>query len=137
MQHAIATLQAQLLTSLENARTFRKAGESDQAKLADATAADCKAAIKALGNSDAVPDQRVMRSKMKVISVLRDESGELLKMVPVCRDGGYPSDGSDEDNSFALFSPSGSLELRVTNPALKGVFDPSQKVYLDFTRADS
>lgn len=48
----------------------------------------------------------------------------------------YPSDGSDEDNTYAKFSPSGSLSLTVANPALVGKFAEGEKYYLDFTKAD-
>jgi len=49
--------------------------------------------------------------------------------------GGYPADGSDEDNSFAKFSPSVSMDFHVANPALFGKFEPGQKFYVDFTPA--
>lgn len=48
----------------------------------------------------------------------------------------YPADGSDEDNSFAKWSPSVNLTMQVTNPALFGKFEPGQKFYVDFTAAD-
>ena len=57
-------------------------------------------------------------------------------MWPVCKKDGYPEDGSDEDNTFAKFSPSGSLELVVANPALIGQFNPGDTYYLDFTKAE-
>jgi hypothetical protein len=78
----------------------------------------------------------MMRAKMKVVTVTQSENGEKLNMSPVCRPNGYPADGSDEDNTFARFSPSGSLELFVANPALFGKFKPGQKFYLDFTLAE-
>lgn len=48
----------------------------------------------------------------------------------------YPADGSDEDNTYAKFSPSGEMTLTIANPALIGVVQPGQKFYLDFTIAD-
>jgi len=48
----------------------------------------------------------------------------------------YPADGSDEDNTYAKFSPSGVLSLTVANPTLIGKFDIGEKYYLDFTPAD-
>lgn len=48
----------------------------------------------------------------------------------------YPADGSDEDNTYAKFSPSGVLSLTVANPALIGKFDVGQRYYLDFTPAE-
>ena len=58
------------------------------------------------------------------------------KFHAVCKSDGYPADGSDEDNSYAKFSPSAELTINVQNPALKGQFKPGQKFYVDFTAAD-
>lgn len=76
-----------------------------------------------------------MRAKMKVESVLAFEGREILKLNAVCKTGAYPADGSDEDNTFAKFSPSASLEILIANPALLGQFKPGEKFYLDFTPA--
>lgn len=46
---------------------------------------------------------------------------------------GYPDDGSDEDNTYAKFSPSADFRLMVANPALFGQFQPGQKFYVDLT----
>ena len=78
-----------------------------------------------------------MRAKMKVAEVVKTEHGETLKMCAVCKDGNYGEDGSDEDNTYAKFSPSASLEILVANPALFGQFQPGQKLYVDFTEAAS
>ncbi len=48
---------------------------------------------------------------------------------------GYPTDGSDEDNSYARFSPDADFRLNVANPALFGQFKPEQKFYIDMTEA--
>jgi hypothetical protein len=79
----------------------------------------------------------MMRAKMKIDSVERFALCENLRMRPVCKSGGYPADGSDEDNTFAKFSPSGSLELTITNPALLGQFNPGDTYYLDFTKVEA
>lgn len=47
----------------------------------------------------------------------------------------YPQDGSDENNSYAKYSPSASLQLQVANPALVGQFEAGKEYYLDFTPA--
>jgi hypothetical protein len=78
-----------------------------------------------------------MRAKMTVETVTLFPHGEQLKLRPVGRSDAYPADGTDEDNTYAKFSPSGSLELFVTNPALQGQFKPGQKYYLDFSPATS
>ena len=77
-----------------------------------------------------------MRAKLRIASVTQHESGETLKMEAVGLPGAYPEDGSDEDNTFAKFTPSASLEMFIANPALFGKFDPGQKFYVDFTEAE-
>lgn len=77
----------------------------------------------------------MMRAKMMVTEVAVNQYGEKLTMNPVCKSGPYPDDGSDEDNTYAKFSPSGALTLQIQNPALYGKFKPGQKFYLDFTEA--
>lgn len=78
-----------------------------------------------------------MRAKFYITSVERHSSEcETLKMSAVCKSGGYPPDGSDEDNTYAKFSPSASLSLTIANPALIGKFNPGEKFYVDFTPAE-
>ena len=76
-----------------------------------------------------------MRAKMRVASVQKHEgfTQETLKFSAVCKSDGYPADGSDEDNTFARWTPSGELTLAITNPALHGKFTVGDKFYLDFT----
>jgi hypothetical protein len=62
-------------------------------------------------------------------------SQETLVMSPVCPKNFGPN-GEDEDNDFHRYSPSGSLELTITNPHLLGRFKPGQKYYIDFTLVD-
>lgn len=71
---------------------------------------------------------------MKVDSVELLENGEVLKMRPVCAEH-YPDDGKDENNTFARFTPSGSLTLLVNNPELAGQIKPGQEYYIDFSLA--
>ena len=81
---------------------------------------------------------RVMRAKMRITRIETFEGGnEKLHLAAVAKDGGYPADGSDEDNSFARWSPQGELTLTIANPSLHGKFEPGETYYLDFTRADS
>lgn len=74
-----------------------------------------------------------MRAKMRLNSVTNFGTTEVLEFNAVARSSSYPADGSDEDNTYAKFSPSGSLNLTVANPALLGKFTPGQTYYLDFT----
>lgn len=48
----------------------------------------------------------------------------------------YPEDGSDEDNTYAKFSPGANLQINIANPALFGKFKVGEKYYLDFTQAE-
>lgn len=78
-----------------------------------------------------------MRAKFVLQSVLSTAGAEKLAFVAVAKSGAYPADGSDEDNTFAKFSPQASCEILVMNPALAGQFKPGQKFYVDFTPAES
>lgn len=81
-----------------------------------------------------------MRAKVHVTGVTptHGENGRLVQekveFRPVAKDGGYPSDGSDEDNTFAHFSPSGRFEIDIANPELHGKFAAGDKFYVDFKR---
>jgi len=81
-----------------------------------------------------------MRAKMRVADINaypKDgaTSQETLVFYAVSRSDSYPPDGSDENNTYARFSPSGRLELTVANPALFGKFEVGEEYYLDFTKA--
>ncbi|MGL4964953.1 MAG: hypothetical protein ACRC67_27250 [Inquilinus sp.] len=78
-----------------------------------------------------------MRAKMKINHIDRRNAGsETLYFNPVCRSAGYPADGSDENNTYAKFSPSGMLSLTVANPALLGKFNEGEEYYLDFIKVE-
>lgn len=82
-----------------------------------------------------------MRAKMAITSVVGyptagPTTSETLEFHAVSKSGPYPSDGSDEDNSYAKFSPCGRLSLTVANPNLIGKFKVGDKFYLDFTKAE-
>jgi hypothetical protein len=85
-----------------------------------------------------------MRAKMQIQKIEQlggygstGVTSETLHLVAVSRNGSYPADGSDEDNTYAKFSPFGELKLQVANPALIGQFKPGEKYYLDFTKAEN
>lgn len=78
-----------------------------------------------------------MRAKFVLNSVEKFQTGEKLKFSAVAKASAYPEDGSDEDNTFAKFSPSASCEIFVANPALFGKFEAGQKFYVDFTPAET
>ncbi|WP_288142846.1 hypothetical protein [Mesorhizobium sp.] len=79
-----------------------------------------------------------MRAKMQITHIEKFEGSpnERLHFTAVSKISGYPADGSDEDNSYAKFSPQGNLTLTIANPALHGKFAEGEKYYLDFTKTD-
>lgn len=83
-----------------------------------------------------------MRAKMRIsnVSTRRSEEGaitsEVLVFDAVAKSSAYPADGSDEDNTFAKFSPQGRLELTIANPALFGKIAQGERFYLDFSPAE-
>ena len=78
----------------------------------------------------------LMRAKVKVSSVKAKEYGEVIEAAPVCGNGAFGPNGDSEDNTFARFTPSGSLSLMINNPDLLGKIKPGQKFYIDFTEAE-
>ena len=78
-----------------------------------------------------------MRAKMQVTGVKENfyqdkKTGEALSFRAVGKDGSYPSDGTSDDNTYALWTPAGELSLTVNNPVLWGKFTVGQKFYIDF-----
>ncbi len=79
---------------------------------------------------------KTMRAKMQVGDVtIRGDCLETIKMAAVTGTAAFGPNGESEDNTFARWTPAGSLELTITNPDLIGTFRPGQKFYLDFTPA--
>ena len=58
---------------------------------------------------------------------------ETVQFHAVAKTHGYDGIGLDEDNTFAKYSPSASLEITIANPALIGVYKPGDTFYVDFT----
>ncbi len=85
----------------------------------------------------------LMRAKMKVDQVEshKQEDKDLpdyesIKFSAVCKSEGYPADGSDENNTFAKWTPCAELQMCITNPALFGKIKAGDQFYLDFTQAE-
>jgi hypothetical protein len=76
-----------------------------------------------------------MRAKMRLNQIQKFDNSERFIFNAVGRSDSYPADGSDEDNTYAKYSPDGKLEILVANPALIGQFQVGQKFYVDFTEA--
>lgn len=78
-----------------------------------------------------------MRAKLQIASVTKHVGGnETIKFHAVAANSYAETDGLDEDNTYAKYSPSASLEIMIANPALHGKFEPGQKFYVDFTSAE-
>jgi hypothetical protein len=76
----------------------------------------------------------MMRAKLRVTAAtVHNENYEELKFSAVSKRDGYPEDGSDENNTFARWTPTAELSMSITNPALIGKFTVGQEFYLDFT----
>lgn len=79
----------------------------------------------------------VMRAKMMVTKVDQLNPPEAipammrLEMTAVT-DRPFDADGQSDDNTYARWTPSGTLSLSVTNPNLFDKFKYGQKFYLDF-----
>ena len=70
-----------------------------------------------------------LRAKFSCTSIDIDEYGENVKLSAV-----YGNDDNDneENNQFAESTPSGDLEMFVSNPDAKGFFKQGNNYYLDF-----
>lgn len=87
-----------------------------------------------------------MRAKLQVSFVqehfseldgVKTKSCETVVMHAVCRTNGYSdTNGDDEDNTYAKYSPQADFRITVANPALFGKFKAGDKYYADFTRAE-
>ncbi|MBD9539935.1 hypothetical protein IB276_10780 [Ensifer sp. ENS04] len=81
-----------------------------------------------------------MRAKVRVGAVIpagdgADGKTEVLHLHGVAKNGTYPPDGHDEDNSFARWSPSVMFQMHIANPALVGSFEVGDTFYVDFVPA--
>lgn len=48
----------------------------------------------------------------------------------------YGGDKNEEDNQFALSTPSGNLKMWISNPAVFDFFKPRKSYYLDISEAE-
>lgn len=70
-----------------------------------------------------------IKAKMQCNIVEKTEWAETVKFAAVY------SENNSEDNTFAAATPSGILELTVTNKSVHGHFQPGRKYYVDITEA--
>lgn len=75
-----------------------------------------------------------VRAKFSVSHLLKDSYGNVVVKLYAVYKG---DESSPENESFANSTPSGSVELTITNPAASEFFEKlaEKYVYLDFTEA--
>lgn len=77
------------------------------------------------------------RAKFEVREVDNtNASAVTLKMAAVTSKP-FDAEGVSEDNDFARWTPSGLLEIQITNPNLLDAFKVGQKYYVDLTETVS
>lgn len=79
-----------------------------------------------------------MRAKLKVTQVVEYPAqgpveSEVIHFQAVSKSEPYSEDGQDEDNTYAKFTPTASLEIHIANPALLGKHKVGDTFYVDFT----
>lgn len=72
-----------------------------------------------------------MRAKLKITGVDKYEASENVRFTAV-GPSEYPADGTDENNTYAKWTPSAELSISITNPNLLGRFEVGQEYYVDF-----
>lgn len=72
-----------------------------------------------------------IRAKMTVQSVQTFTASENVTLTAVC--GKYDEKGDSEDNTFARYTPSATLQMNISNPAINGQIKPGQTFYVDLT----
>ena len=74
----------------------------------------------------------MMRAKMRVQAVTVPYTGaEKVQMFAVC--GNTNERGEREDNTYAIATPTATLEMTIANPALVGKIKEGMTFYVDFT----
>ena len=75
-----------------------------------------------------------MRAKVYVSGIRKySAENEEIQFSAISKAGSYPSDGSDEDNTYAKFSPMAHFNINIANPDLIGQYHLGEKYYVDFT----
>ncbi len=74
----------------------------------------------------------IMRAMLQVTHVDGGQTNETITFSAVCTKPFGP-DGESEENTFARWTPSASLQITITNSELFGKLQPGAKFYVDFT----
>lgn len=73
-----------------------------------------------------------MRAKLVISHVEENGDNENITFRAVCKDD-YDSTGMDENNTYAMYSPSFYAKLFLANPNLVGRYKEGDTFYVDFT----
>lgn len=73
-----------------------------------------------------------MRAKLVISHIKTYDTYDELEFNAVSKCG-YLSDGSDENNTYAKWTPFANLKMAITNPVLMGNFKTGQEFYVDFS----
>ena len=75
-----------------------------------------------------------MRAKVYVSGIKKYATEcEEIQFSAMPKKGMYPSDGSDEDNTYSKFTPMAHFNITIQNPELVGHYHLGEKYYVDFT----
>lgn len=74
-----------------------------------------------------------MRAKMRVHKVEKNHPNNESLHFNAVSASGYPNDGTDENNTYAKWTPTASLSMSITNPALFDKFAEGDVFYVDFS----
>ena len=79
----------------------------------------------------------MMRAKARVINVIQhNEECEEIHFIGVTPEDGYPEDGTDENNTYARWTPHFDLSMTIQNPNLIGKIKHGDEFYIDFTKVE-
>jgi len=76
---------------------------------------------------------KTIRAKFECTTIQSKDWGEEVRLYAV---HGNDDKDNEENNQFSEATPSGNLEMTISNPAAKGFFKEGKDYYLDFTEAD-
>lgn len=77
-----------------------------------------------------------MRAKFVIREVINHAESQVLVFGAVSKSTSYPANGTDEDNTFARWTPNAYLSMTINNPELLGKFQVGEKFYLDFRKVE-
>ena len=76
----------------------------------------------------------MLRAKFYCNEIEENGSSEVVKLLAVY---GNSDKDNEENNQFAEATPSGNLEMHISNTSAKGFFKQGEEYYLDFSKAEN